>query len=159
LGAGIMTGVLFAGPWVATAYSALLILWIIMGFGYSLTITPAGRALRRSSNAADRPALFAAQFALSHACWLIAYPVSGFVSAKANPSAAFLVLAGLCAAGTLLGLLIWPVHDPLNLRHRHDNLTPSDPHLRNTEALDDASAHAHPFVIDERHTHWPKATE
>jgi MFS family permease len=74
LGAGVMTTVLLAGAWVAVSYPVLIGLWVIMGFGYSLTITPAGRALRRSSTAQDRPALFAAQFALSHACWLIAYP-------------------------------------------------------------------------------------
>ena len=30
-----------------------------------------GRLLRRSADAGDRPALFAAQFALCHACWLL----------------------------------------------------------------------------------------
>ncbi|PKP86044.1 MAG: MFS transporter, partial [Alphaproteobacteria bacterium HGW-Alphaproteobacteria-17] len=124
LGAALMTLVLMAGPWIAVSYPALLALWVAMGFGYSLTITPAGRALRRSSNAADRPSLFAAQFALSHGCWLIAYPVAGLVSAAVNPGAAFLVLAGLCASGTILGLLIWPAHDPDSVPHSHDDLDP-----------------------------------
>lgn len=152
-GAGVMTLVLLSGSWIAISYPALLMLWIIMGFGYSLTLTPAGRALRRSSNAGDRPALFAAQFALSHACWLIAYPVAGLVSAEADPGAAFLVLAGLCAAGTALALMIWPAHDPENLPHRHDDLAADDPHLSEGHGLD--GAHAHPFVIDERHRRWP----
>ncbi|MBU3970427.1 MAG: MFS transporter [Alphaproteobacteria bacterium] len=154
LGAATMTGVLLAGAWLAVSYVALLALWVIMGFGYSLTITPAGRALRRSSNADDRPALFAAQFALSHACWLIAYPVAGLVSAAVDPGAAFLVLAGLCAAGTVLGLLIWPAHDPENLPHSHVDLPADDLHRREGRAGDDAD-HAHPFVIDERHDRWP----
>ncbi|MDO9587885.1 MAG: MFS transporter [Brevundimonas sp.] len=153
LGAGVMTLVLLSGPWVAVSYPALLTLWVIMGFGYSLTITPAGRALRRSSNAGDRPALFAAQFALSHACWLIAYPVTGLVSAAVDPGAAFLVLAGLCATGTVLALVVWPAHDPESLPHRHDDLAADDPHL--AERLGAEGAHAHPFVIDERHNHWP----
>lgn len=153
LGASVMTLVLLSGPWVAVSYPALLMLWVIMGFGYSLTITPAGRALRRSSNAGDRPALFAAQFALSHACWLIAYPVAGMVSAEVDPGAAFLVLAGLCATGTVLALVIWPAHDPENLPHRHDDLAADDPHLAEGQAAD--GAHAHPFVIDERHVRWP----
>ncbi|MFA4892318.1 MFS transporter [Brevundimonas sp.] len=154
LGAATMTGVLLAGTWLAVSYVALLALWVIMGFGYSLTITPAGRALRRSSNAGDRPALFAAQFALSHACWLIAYPVAGLVSAAVDPGAAFLVLAGLCATGTVLGLLIWPAHDPENLPHSHGDMPADDPHRREGRGEDDA-AHAHPFVIDERHDRWP----
>ena len=155
LGAGVMTAVLLAGAWVAVSYPVLIGLWVIMGFGYSLTITPAGRALRRSSTAQDRPALFAAQFALSHACWLIAYPVAGLVSAEADPGAAFLVLAALCATGAVLGLLIWPARDPEILAHDHPELEPDDPHLADKTASVPAAAHAHPFVIDERHDRWP----
>lgn len=157
LGAGVMTLALLSGPWVAVSYPALLMLWVIMGFGYSLTITPAGRALRRSSNAGDRPALFAAQFALSHACWLIAYPVAGLVSAEVDPGAAFLVLAGLCATGTVLALVIWPAHDPENLPHRHDDLAEDDPHHGEGASPEGGStSHAHPVVIDEHHRRWPK---
>ena len=135
---------------------AYLILWAVMGVGYSLTLTPAGRTLRRSSNAQDRPALFAAQFALSHAAWLIAYPVAGLVSAAADPSAAFLVLAALCAFGTVLGFVVWPANDPTDLPHRHDAPAEDDPHLdgQSGEAL-----HSHPFVIDERHPRWPTTKE
>ena len=153
-GAGLMTVALLAGPWVAVSYPALLILWIVMGFGYSLTITPAGRALRRSSTAGDRPALFAAQFALSHACWLIAYPVAGLFSAEAQPGAAFLVLAALCAVGAVLGFLVWPARDPDALPHAHDDLTADDPHLSEGQQGEGRS-HAHPYVIDDRHRRWP----
>ncbi len=152
-GAFVMTGVLLAGAFIAKSYPVLLALWLVMGFGYSLTLTPAGRALRRSASSADRPALFAAQFALSHACWLIAYPVAGLVSAQANPSAAFLVLAALCGLGAILGLVIWPADDPDNVPHAHEDLAKNDPHL--TQA-GEGGAHEHPFVIDPRHPRWPK---
>ncbi|WP_287105117.1 MFS transporter [Brevundimonas sp.] len=158
MGAGIMTCVLLAGALIARTYPILIGLWIVMGFGYSLTITPAGRALRRSSSAGDRPALFAAQFALSHACWLIAYPVAGLVSAEANPTAAFLVLSALCAAGLVLGLLVWPTHDPLNVVHSHDGLMADDPHLAEGAKLKDGGViHSHPVVIDDQHRRWPKS--
>ena len=153
-GAVLMTAVLLAGSVLATSYVALLVLWAIMGVGYSLTLTPAGRALRRSSNAQDRPALFAAQFALSHSAWLIAYPVAGLVSAEANPSAAFLVLAGLCAVGAALGFFVWPANDPRDLPHRHDDLLPGDPHLTDPETHTN-TGHAHPVVIDDTHRRWP----
>lgn len=157
LGAGLMTAVLTAGAIVADTYPILIGLWIAMGFGYSLTITPAGRALRRSAAPEDRPALFAAQFALSHACWLIAYPVAGLVSAEADPRAAFMVLAGLCGLGVVLALCIWPAHDPLNLLHSHDDLAAEDPHLKEGMTSDEACAtHAHPVVIDDRHRRWPR---
>lgn len=50
-----------------------------MGFGYSVAQTPAGQLLRRSAHPEDRPAVIAAQFALSHACWLICYPPAGYL--------------------------------------------------------------------------------
>ncbi|PZO09112.1 MAG: MFS transporter [Alphaproteobacteria bacterium] len=158
-GAVIMTGVLLAGSILATSYVMLLGLWAVMGVGYSLTLTPAGRALRRSSNAQDRPALFAAQFALSHAAWLIAYPVAGLVSAAVDPSAAFLVLAALCAVGTVLGFVIWPAHDPSDLPHVHDNLSVGDAHLADAERTEAGAAHTHPVVIDDSHPRWPKRPE
>lgn len=63
------------------SYGWLLPLWFAVGAGYSLAQTPSGRLLRRSSHAEDRPALFAAQFALSHACWLVTYPLAGWAGA------------------------------------------------------------------------------
>lgn len=149
-----MTIVLLAGSVLANSYVALLVLWAVMGVGYSLTLTPAGRALRRSSNAQDRPALFAAQFALSHAAWLIAYLVAGLVSAAADSSAAFLVLAALCAFGTVLGFVVWPANDPADLPHRHEALPDGDPHLEGS-----GQTHSHPFVIDVKHPRWPKTKD
>ena len=51
--------------------AGLLAIWFLIGVGSSLVQTPGGRLLRRSAHEEDRPALFAAQFALSHACWLL----------------------------------------------------------------------------------------
>ncbi|MFX7878714.1 MFS transporter, partial [Acinetobacter baumannii] len=58
-------------------WGVILAGWLVLGIAYSASITPGGRLLRRSSGAEDRPALFAAQFALSHVCWLVAYPLAG----------------------------------------------------------------------------------
>lgn len=94
------------------AYQDVLFLWFCMGIGYSLTVTPAGRALRRSASPEDRPALFAAHFTLSHACWLVAYPIAGLVSANFGAFTTFAVLAVICGAASALTLLIWPSRDP-----------------------------------------------
>lgn len=47
-------------------WSAALVIWLLIGAAMSLVLTPVGRVLRRSSTPADRPAVFAAQFSLSH---------------------------------------------------------------------------------------------
>lgn len=152
-GAVIMTIVLLLGSVLATSYPVLLALWLVMGVGYSLALTPTGRALRRSSTAPDRPALFAAYFALSHAAWLIAYPVAGLVSAEVDPGAAFLVLAALCAGGTVLGALVWPAKDPADVPHRHGDLPADHPHLAEHQSAE--GTHSHTFVIDDQHRRWP----
>lgn len=58
---GLALTVLGAG----LGWSILLTAWLLVGLGYSAVLTPSGRLLRRSAHAGDRPALFAAQFALS----------------------------------------------------------------------------------------------
>ena len=80
------------------SYGWLLPLWFVIGAGYSMAQTPSGRLLRRSSHAEDRPALFAAQFALSHACWLITYPLAGWAGAAFGLPATSVILAVIAAS-------------------------------------------------------------
>lgn len=131
--------------------AGLLPLWAVIGFGYSLTQTPSGRLLRRSAHPEDRPVIFAAQFALSHACWLITYPLAGRFGAAFGLEATFLVMALIGAAGVVLALRLWPAADPAEIDHTHGNLPEDHPHL--TGAGD--NPHRHAFVIDDEHRHWP----
>jgi MFS family permease len=68
-GGAVMPGGMAAGM-LMPSLAGLLAIWFLIGVGSSLVQTPGGRLLRRSSHEEDRPALFSAQFALSHACWL-----------------------------------------------------------------------------------------
>ncbi len=147
-GALVMSLALGAGAFFVRDYGSLLLLWGILGVGYSLTLTPVGRVLRRSSQAQDRPALFAAQFALSHGAWLIAYPLAGFISANAGIGPAFAALCALCLVGIGTTALLWPANDPEILAHNHDELLADHPHLGSAD-------HAHPYVIDDLHPRWP----
>ena len=61
-------GVMSVTQGTIVVWPALLSTWTLFGIAYSAVMTPSGRLLRRSASAADRPAVFAAQFALSHAC-------------------------------------------------------------------------------------------
>jgi hypothetical protein len=92
----------------AAYWHVLLAGWLLMGVTYSASITPSGRLLRRSASAQDRPALFAAQFALSHVCWLICYPVAGQVGARVGMAAALGAMAAIAAVGTMAALWLWP---------------------------------------------------
>ncbi len=162
LGGAAMTALaLGVGAWFALSYAALLPLWFVLGLGYSLAQTPSGRLLRRSSGEADRPALFAAQFALSHACWLITYPLAGWLGARYGLGVSFAALGLLASAAVLLSMWLWPAVDSLPLAHRHDDLPASHPHLASNVAAHPGGVlsggeHSHAFVIDDEHPRWPK---
>lgn len=92
----VMTVSRFAG----SVWYVLLSTWALLGIGYSAVMTPSGRLLRRSAGAADRPAVFAAQFALSHVCWLLTYPLAGWLGSTAGLAATLFALAIISLAGT-----------------------------------------------------------
>ncbi len=129
-------------------WTTLLGAWFLVGLGYSAVLTPSGRLLRRSSQPEDRPAVFAAQFALSHACWLLSYPLSGWLMTRFGTVTALVALASLAAAGAAIALRVWPKDDPEVLEHTHDNLPLDHPHLKGTRR------HAHSFVVDDNHPRW-----
>ena len=139
----------FAG---SAAWFALLPLWSILGIGYGMMLTPTGRLLRRSTHDADRPGLFAAQFALSHACWLATYPVAGWVGAWIGVPATILLHAVIAGLALAAATQLWPRDDPDTVAHSHENLPASHPHLQNHASGRD---HAHVFVIDALHRRWP----
>ena len=150
----------------------LLPVWFALGCGLSLVQTPIGRVLRRSCRDSDRPAFFAAQFALSHFCWLFAYPLAGALGAAFGTGAAFAVLAGVVATATLAAACLWRGEDRVELDHRHaaivhEHLHVHDEHHRHAHAgWEGPEPHSHPhrhaplrhrhaYVIDLHHSQWP----
>lgn len=129
------------------SFALLLVLWGVIGFGYSVAQTPSGRLLRRSAGPEDRPALFAAQFALSHACWLIAYPLAGRFGAAMGLPETFLLMSAIGLAGFLLALGLWPAEAREDAAHTHPDLPPDHPHLRAHGTTD----HRHARVTDALH--------
>jgi len=147
---------LVAGTLAAAAlpgYGWLLPLWFVLGLGYSTAQTPSGRLLRRSANPEDRPALFAAQFALSHACWLIAYPLAGWAGAALGLPLTAVILAAVAAAAISIGYAVWPADDPEVVEHSHNDLPANHPHLAQAG---DGHRHAHAYVIYDMHLAWPR---
>lgn len=133
-------------------YTALLTLWLATGIAYSCAQTPSGRLLRRSSNDESRPSIFAAHFAASHACWLLTYPLAGWLGSLIGLTATALVLAAIAAAGVVMAFLVWPAADPSDIEHDHADLPADHPHLREHAS----GRHRHTLVIDDLHRHWPR---
>ncbi|MEO1491441.1 MAG: MFS transporter [Pseudomonadota bacterium] len=156
----LLTGLTLAhGVWWTLqgplTWDAFLLLWAASGALSSAVLTPSGRLLRRSAHAEDRPAVFAAQFALSHACWLITYPAAGWIGIAYGLPTALLVLGGFAVAGIGLAILLWPAGDPIDIVHGHPDLPADHPHLAGAEK--GSNRHAHPVVIDDLHPVWPRA--
>lgn len=108
LAGGAIVGAGLAAATLVDGLVALLVVWAVLGAGLSLAQTPGGRLIQRSTTERDRAAVFAAQFSLSHACWLVTYPVAGVVGATAGLQAAALVLAAVAAAAVVVAARVWP---------------------------------------------------
>lgn len=147
----LLHGVIYAtrGP---LSWSAFLLLWALTGVFYSAVLTPSGRLLRRSAHPEDRPAVFTAQFALSHACWLITYPLAGWMAKLVSIPVALVLLGVLALLATLLGLWLWRPGSDAALVHEHPDLPETHPHLQEHHGQ---RHHTHAFVIDDEHRAWP----
>ncbi|MGR3463086.1 MAG: MFS transporter [Roseovarius sp.] len=132
-------------------WAVFLAVWAVFGFLYSAILTPSGRLLRRSAHAEDRPAVFAAQFALSHACWLGTYPLAGWAGEALGMGPALMLLAAVAGLGLVVAARLWPANLPDAPEHTHPDLPDDHPHLR----AHGGRRHAHPFVIDDEHHAWP----
>lgn len=149
-------------------YLAGLGIWAVLGAGAAFIQTPSGLLITRSCHKEDRPALFAAQFALSHSAWLLAYPLAGSLGVWLGLSATFSVMAVLAAVGTVLALRLWPADDPIEIEHVHMDLEHA--HSSGDRLHHDADIahaedptwhrhgpikHSHRFIIDDHHPVWP----
>lgn len=151
-GTAILVVGLFCGYFIAS-YNWLLALWFILGIGYSVSQTPTGRLIRKSASSENRTSLFAAQFAFSHACWLITYPLVGWLSTNVGTLFTFVPMAIIALFAMSFAFFIWPKQDDLILAHSHDDLPADHTHLINHTH---AGKHEHEYVIDEHHQKWPK---
>lgn len=86
---------------------ALLVTWLVVGAGWAAVEVPVGRIVRREVPDADLPAAFAADFSVSHACWLLTYPLVGWLGAASLPLAAG-TMTLLAALGTVAAVRLWP---------------------------------------------------
>ena len=150
--AGLL-GLSLWGSLFGISLTALLVAWALVGVGYSAVLTPSGRLLQRSSQSQDRPAVFAAQFALSHLCWLLTYPIAGALMVFGGEVMALVVLGAMTSVAFAAALRLWPAHDPLEIEHDHHDLPLDHPHIRH------GHRHAHAYTIDDLHRSWPTHVE
>ena len=154
-------------------FAALLPAWFLVGAGWSAVQTPAGRLVNRSALPGDRQAYFSAQFALSHACWLLFYPLAGQLGTRIGIEATAWVLASGVVVFTAAAAFLWPKRDNVILDHVHEEIEHEHEHVHDEhhghrhEDWPDDQPHSHPhrhhrldhshtYVIDDHHTTWPR---
>ncbi|MFF6785218.1 MFS transporter [Streptomyces sp. NPDC012510] len=149
-------GVVFAGLGVVTEVSggswrlpALLVVWAAFGAACSAVLTPAGRLVRRSVPPGERTAAFAAQFSLSHGCWLLTYPLAGWLGAAAGLDWTVLALGSIASAAALLAVRLWPASPPM--AHVHADLPVGHPHLVGARRVRAGWRHSHGRLADGLH--------
>ena len=151
-GTAVLVVGLFCGFFI-NSYNGLLVLWFVLGIGYSVSQTPTGRLIRKSASSENRTSLFAAQFAFSHACWLIAYPLVGWLSTNFGTLFTFVPMAVIALVAMSIAFMIWPKQDESVIVHSHDDLPADHEHLL---SHNHDGKHSHDYVIDEYHQRWPK---
>lgn len=172
LWAGVLLSIsLFPLAFSSANIIMLALVWFVIGLGSSFILTASGRILTRSCNDADRNAYFAANFSLSHAGWLICYPIAGWLGAIDFNQAA-LGLGFMTLLGAAYAWRVWQADDAEQLWHEHnamehEHLHYHDEHHQheheNWDGVEPHShdhshgkiRHKHTFVIDEHHPRWP----
>lgn len=89
------------------AWWMLLAAWFIIGAGNSLISTPSSRLLLRASTDDTRGSIYTAQFSLSHACFLVTYPLAGWVGSVSLTAAAVLLFV-IAFASAFAARRFWP---------------------------------------------------
>lgn len=105
--AGAAAAVALAGLGLAS-FTITAAIWVLIGGGMALIVTPTGRVLRRSVEPGSVPEVFAAQFSLSHMAWLITYPIAGWVGTNFGYTLTWSILALLAATGAAAAVALWP---------------------------------------------------
>ncbi|WP_306358450.1 MULTISPECIES: MFS transporter [unclassified Nocardia] len=157
LAAAVALSLAGTGGW---RWTAAAMIWAVVGAGTAAVLTPTGQVLRRSSRPADRPALFAAQFSLSHLAWLITYPIAGWLTTAAGFTPTWTALGVLALAGIAVAARMWPRHDPEVITHLHEVGSIDPARLADAVRVSDRHyRHTHPYVIDADHPRWPTAAD
>lgn len=93
----------------------LVFTWIALGAGTSMINTPAARLLRANSTTDNRASVFTAQFSLSHAAFLITYPIAGWLGAVGGLFTSAVALAVIATLAATTAARVWPASAPAGM--------------------------------------------
>ncbi|TFD75157.1 MFS transporter, partial [Cryobacterium sp. Sr8] len=103
----IAVALLTLAPGSPATWPGVLTVWFVLGAATALILTPSARLLRRHSDDTNRPAVFAAQFSLSHACFIATYPLAGILGATLGLAPTALILAAIAVLAGIVAARAW----------------------------------------------------
>lgn len=106
-GSAVLATSVRPGP---AGWISVLLVWLMLGVASSMVLTPSNRVIRDHTEADALPRVFAAQFALSHLCFAVTYPLVGSVGARWGQGAAAAAMATISAAALVVAFGTWRRH-------------------------------------------------
>jgi NRE family putative nickel resistance protein-like MFS transporter len=103
---GIILGLVLLPGIFVPPILVFALLWFLNGAGQSLIAIPSSTLLAEHSHESERGKVYAAHFALTHACWLITYPAIGYAAADFGTPLTFTVAGAVCLVITAFAFLI-----------------------------------------------------
>lgn len=114
-GLAATSALLLAEPGQLTGWVMLALVWTALGAGTSMINTPSARLLRYQSDPEERASVFTAQFSLSHACFLLTYPLAGWGGNLAGHAGTASALTILATLATVTAARTWPATTPVTV--------------------------------------------
>ena len=113
-------GLILAGSLLPAALAPGLLvfaaLWMLNGAGQALVAIPSSTLVASHTRTGERGRAFAAHFAITHACWLITYPLTGRVAEQLGPAKTFLICGLACLGVAVVGVAMG---NPVEASHVH----------------------------------------
>ena len=103
---GIVLSISLLPGWMTPPLIGFGFLWILNGAGQALIAIPSSTLVASHTSTDERGRAFAAQFAITHACWLVSYPLVGHLAGALGPPIAFSICGIACLAITAMALVI-----------------------------------------------------
>lgn len=105
LAGGICLGLVLLPGVFVPPFGVLVALWACNGAGQALVSIPSSTLLAEHTFEEERGRVYAAHFALTHACWLVTYPAVGYASALWGTPFTFTIAGAACLVITLTAAL------------------------------------------------------
>jgi len=118
---GVVLGLILLPDVLKPSLIIFSFLWMLNGAGQALIAIPSSTLLAEHTKEDERGRAYAAHFALTHACWLITYPVVGHAAARWGAPMTFTTAGVVCLLVTVAAMALGRGADDGAHTHERDD--------------------------------------